>query len=95
MLTSLYVSLSRGLQYNSLYALNLHSTFASHQVPFSSDVSQNKRTSTSQSNELKLSLHITQTETYLYLKLIYLHVSDIYIKFHLSESCVDWPSICV
>ena len=53
------------LHYNSLYALNLHSTFACHWVPFSLGVSWNKRTSNSQSNELKLSLHITQTETYL------------------------------
>ena len=49
--------------YNSLYALNLHSTFAHHQVPFSLGVSQNKRTSASQSNELKFILHMTQTET--------------------------------
>ena len=37
---------SRGWHYNSLYALILHSILAHHQVPFSSGVSQNKRTST-------------------------------------------------
>ena len=51
------------LHYNSLCALNLHSTFACHWVPFSLGVSQNKRTSAYQSNELNLVLHITQTET--------------------------------
>ena len=61
MLNSLY-DLSLGvLHYNSLYALILHSIFAHHWVPFSSGVSQNKRTSTLQSNKLKLSLHIAQT----------------------------------
>ena len=83
------------LHYISLYALILHSTLACHQVPFALGVSQNKRTSASQSNKLKLSLHITQTETYLYLLTFYLHVSKIYIKFYLSEPCVDRPSICV
>ena len=61
MLNSLY-DLSLGvLHYNSLYALILQSTLAHHQVPFSSGVSWNKRTSTLQSNKLKLLLHITQT----------------------------------
>ena len=58
-------NVSRGLHYNSLYALILHSTLAHHQVPFSLGVSWNKRTSISRSNKLKLLLHITQTETYL------------------------------
>ena len=66
MLNSLYVLSLGVLQYNSLYALISHSIFAHHRVPFSSGVSQNKRTSDSQSNKLKLSLHITQTETYNY-----------------------------
>ena len=34
------------LHYISLYALSLHSTLSHHWVPFSSGVSQNKRTST-------------------------------------------------
>ena len=63
------------LCYNSLYALSLHSTLAHLQVPFSSGVSQNKRTSALQSNKLKLSLHITQTETYLQLLIFYSHAS--------------------
>ena len=33
------LNVSRGLHYISLYALILHSTFAHHQVPFSSGVS--------------------------------------------------------
>ena len=52
---------SRGLCYNPLYALILHSKFAHHQVPFSLGVSQNKRTSALHSNKLKLLLHKTQT----------------------------------
>ena len=55
----------RGLHYNSLYALILHSKPAHHWVPFSLGVSWNKRTSALHSNKLKLSLHITQTEIYL------------------------------
>ena len=55
----------RGLHYNSLYALILHSKLAHHQVPFYLGVSWNKTTSASHSNKLKLLLHITQTETYL------------------------------
>ena len=83
------------LHYVSLYALILHSTLACHLVPSSLGVSQNKRTSTLQSNKLKLSLLITQTETYLSLLLFYLHNSNKYIKFYLSEPCVDRLSICV
>ena len=64
MLISLYEMCLGVLHYVSLYALNLHSTFAHLWVLFSLGVSQNKRTSTLQSNELKFSLHITQTETY-------------------------------
>ena len=77
------------LHYISLYALSLHSTPACHQVPFSLGVSQNKRTCTLQSNKLKPSLRITQTETYSLLLIFYLHVSKKYIKFYLSEPCID------
>ena len=42
-LISLYVLCLGVLHYDSLYALNLHSTFARHWVPFSLGVSQNKK----------------------------------------------------
>ena len=84
------------LHYNSLYKLILHPTFAHHQVPFSSGVSQNKRTSTLWINKLKLSLHITQTGNLFITNNNFIYMmQNIYIKFCLSEPCVDRPSICV
>ena len=62
-LVSLYMLCLGVLHYNSLCALNLHSTFVHQWVPFSSGVSQNKRTSAYQNNELNLILHISQTGT--------------------------------
>ena len=55
--------MSRGLHYNSLYALSLHSTLAHLQVHFSSHVRWNKRTGACKL-KLKLTLHVTQTKTY-------------------------------
>ena len=53
-----------GLHYNSLYALNLHSTLAHLQVPFLHMLGRIREQAHVIYNKLKLILHITQTKTY-------------------------------